>query len=257
MNDFEIDKARFGQFLAEERKRKGFTQKELAGRLFVSDKAVSKWERGLSLPDVSLLIPLGKELGVTVTELLEGRRLETSSGMGMEKVEHLVKQALSLSAETPEPERRGWGKRLALWVSCALIALGEYGILLAIDRRFPLAHFHQGASPTIELLLAVFSAWFWLGARERLPAYYDENPISFYSDGIFQLHLAGIRFNNRNWPHILRGVRVSTLAALVAVPAVYTLVELLLGAQAGHLVMLALFLGGLFVPVYYLGRKYQ
>ena len=245
MNDFEIDKARFGQFLAEERKRKGFTQKELAGRLFVSDKAVSKWERGLSLPDVSLLIPLGKELGVTVTELLEGRRLETSSGMGMEKVEHLVKQALSLSAETPEPERRGWGKRLALWVSCALIALGEYGILLAIDRRFPLAHFHQGASPTIELLLAVFSAWFWLGARERLPAYYDENPISFYSDGIFQLHLAGIRFNNRNWPHILRGMRISTL------------VELLLGAQAGHLVMLALFLGGLFAPVYYLGRKYQ
>ena len=175
----------------------------------------------------------------------------------MEKVEHLVKQALSLSAETPEPERRGWGKRLALWVSCALIALGEYGILLAIDRRFPLAHFHQGASPTIELLLAVFSAWFWLGARERLPAYYDENPISFYSDGIFQLHLAGIRFNNRNWPHILRGMRISTLAALVAVPAVYTLVELLLGAQAGHLVMLALFLGGLFAPVYYLGRKYQ
>ncbi len=109
----------------------------------------------------------------------------------------------------------------------------------------------------MELLLAIFSAWFWLGAKERLPAYYDEYPISFYSDGIFRLSLAGIRFNNRNWPHILRGVRVSTLAALVAVPAVYTLVELLLGAQAGHLVMLALFLGGLFVPVYYLGRKYQ
>ena len=257
MNDFEIDKARFGQFLAEERKRKGFTQKELAQRLYVSDKAVSKWERGLSLPDVSLLIPLGKELGVTVTELLEGRRLESDSGVGMAEVEHLLKKALSLSAETLEPERKNWGQRLALWVSCLLVALGEYVVLLAVDRRFPLQHFHQGASLTLELLLAVFSAWFWLGARERLPAYYDENPISFYSDGIFQLHLAGIRFNNRNWPHILRGARISTLAALVAVPAVYTLVELLLGAQAGHLVMLALFLGGLFAPVYYLGRKYQ
>lgn len=252
-----MEEKQIGLFIRDRRLALGLTQQQLADKLGITDKAVSKWERGLSLPDVSLLIPLGKELGVTVTELLEGRRLETSSGMGMEKVEHLVKQALSLSAETPEPERRGWGKRLALWVSCALIALGEYGILLAIDRRFPLAHFHQGASPTIELLLAVFSAWFWLGARERLPAYYDENPISFYSDGIFQLHLAGIRFNNRNWPHILRGMRISTLAALVAVPAVYTLVELLLGAQAGHLVMLALFLGGLFAPVYYLGRKYQ
>lgn len=45
----EIDNAAFGRFLAARRKEKGFTQKDLAARLFVSDKAVSKWERGLSL----------------------------------------------------------------------------------------------------------------------------------------------------------------------------------------------------------------
>lgn len=257
MNDFAIDKARFGQFLAEERKRRGLTQKELAERLFVSDKAVSKWERGLSLPDVSLLIPLGKELGVTVTELLEGRRLETSAGMGMEKVEHLVKQALSLSAETPEPERRGWGKRLALWVSCVLIALGEYGVILAFDQRFPLGHLHQGSSVTMVFLAALFSAWFWLKAKERLPAYYDENPISVYSDGILRMSMVGVCFNNRNWPHILRAMRVWSLTALVALPAVYTLLEVLLGLFIGSFVMLALFLGGLFLPVFWLGRKYQ
>lgn len=257
MNDFEIDKERFGQFLAEERKRRGLTQKELAQRLFVSDKAVSKWERGLSLPDVALLIPLGKELGVTVTELLEGRRLETSAGMGMEKVEHLVKQALSLSAETPEPERENWGRRLALWVSCLLIVLGEYGVLLAVDRRFPLEHLHQGSSVTMVFLAALFSAWFWLKARERLPAYYDENPISVYSDGILRMSMIGVHFNNRNWPHILRAMRVWSLIALVTLPAVYTLLELLLGMFTGSLVMLFLFLGGLFLPVFLLGRKYQ
>ena len=44
---FEIDKTQFGEFLASQRKRKGYTQKELAQKLFISDKAVSKWERGV------------------------------------------------------------------------------------------------------------------------------------------------------------------------------------------------------------------
>ncbi len=60
---FEMDKESFGQFLAQHRKEQGMTQKQLAERLFVSDKAVSKWERGLSLPDVSLLLPLSQLLG--------------------------------------------------------------------------------------------------------------------------------------------------------------------------------------------------
>lgn len=50
---FEIDKKAFGSFIAELRKEKGMTQKELAEKLFVSDKAVSKWETGGSIPDVA------------------------------------------------------------------------------------------------------------------------------------------------------------------------------------------------------------
>lgn len=58
------------------RREKGLTQKELAQRLNVTDKAVSKWERGLSSPDISLLIPLSELLGISTTELLQGRRLD-------------------------------------------------------------------------------------------------------------------------------------------------------------------------------------
>lgn len=54
------------------RERRGYTQKQLAERLSVSDKAVSKWETGRGLPDVTLLEPLAKLLGVSVTELLSG-----------------------------------------------------------------------------------------------------------------------------------------------------------------------------------------
>ena len=54
------------------RERKGLTQKQLAEQILVSDKAVSKWETGKGLPDLSLLEPLAKALGVSVAELLSG-----------------------------------------------------------------------------------------------------------------------------------------------------------------------------------------
>ena len=73
---YEIDKEAFGTFLAQLRKEKGMTQKDLAERIFVSDKAVSKWERGLSLPDVALLQPLADLMDVTISELLRGRRIQ-------------------------------------------------------------------------------------------------------------------------------------------------------------------------------------
>lgn len=59
-----------GRFICQKRKEKGLTQKELASRLGVTDKAVSKWERGNCCPDISLLIPLAKCLGVSTGELL-------------------------------------------------------------------------------------------------------------------------------------------------------------------------------------------
>ncbi len=62
-----MDKNITGRFIAELRKQKGFTQKELAEKLMVTDKAISRWETGKGLPDTSLLKPLGDVLGVSIT----------------------------------------------------------------------------------------------------------------------------------------------------------------------------------------------
>ena len=64
---YELDRKRFGAFVSRMRKEKGMTQKQLADQLHISDKAVSKWETGVSIPDTALLIPLAELLGVTVT----------------------------------------------------------------------------------------------------------------------------------------------------------------------------------------------
>ena len=67
-----MDNEKFGNFVKELRKEKNLTQKELAKRINITDKAVSKWERGLSFPDITMLNILSKELDVTVEELLNG-----------------------------------------------------------------------------------------------------------------------------------------------------------------------------------------
>ena len=64
------------------RERKNYTQKQLADRLAVSDKTISKWETAKGLPDISLLEPLAKELGVSVTELLSGECITNKNRAG-------------------------------------------------------------------------------------------------------------------------------------------------------------------------------
>ena len=54
---YELDKKKFGSFVASLRREQGLTQKELAQGLYISDKAVSKWETGVSIPDTALLVP--------------------------------------------------------------------------------------------------------------------------------------------------------------------------------------------------------
>ena len=71
-----MDQSKTGKFIAEERKRKNYTQRQLADILGISDKTISKWERGNGFPEVSLLLPLCDELEITVNELLTGERLQ-------------------------------------------------------------------------------------------------------------------------------------------------------------------------------------
>jgi transcriptional regulator with XRE-family HTH domain len=68
--------SKMGHLISELRKEKKLTQKELAEELGVTDKAVSKWERGLSYPDISLLSKLSHVLGVTTSELLNGQKAD-------------------------------------------------------------------------------------------------------------------------------------------------------------------------------------
>ena len=71
-----MNQEKIGRFIASCRKEQGLTQARLAERLGITDRAVSKWENGKSLPDASIMLELCDLLKITVNELLSGERLD-------------------------------------------------------------------------------------------------------------------------------------------------------------------------------------
>lgn len=72
----------FGAFLAQTRHARGLTQAQLAEQLHITDKAVSRWERGIGLPDISLLEPLAEALGLSLADLMHCRDPHQQTGSG-------------------------------------------------------------------------------------------------------------------------------------------------------------------------------
>lgn len=71
-----MNQEKTGKFISELRKEKNMTQRELADKIGVTDRAISKWENGRGMPDLSLMEPLCNELGISINELLSGERIE-------------------------------------------------------------------------------------------------------------------------------------------------------------------------------------
>lgn len=254
---FEIDKVKFGAFVVQLRKEKGLMQKELAEKLYVSDKAVSKWERGLSIPDVAILVPLAEILGVTVTELLECRRLPKDEPMEPRQTEEIVKKVIGLSEEEQrkyQPDRLKRGLQLLL---CVIAGILEIWLLTKLGYSFGEIAATLG---TMMVLMATFGTYFCVFAKEKLPKYYDENRISAFYDGAIRMNMPGVYFNNRNWPHIVRAGQLWAMIGLVASPVIYFLLTKFLPAvwdMAAVYIILILTLGGLFIPMIIAARKYE
>lgn len=250
----EIDKKKFGSFVAERRRGKGLTQKELAKKLYISDKAVSKWETGISLPDTTLLIPLADLLDISVTELLMCEEMERENPVQGEKIEKLVKRAISYAEQNPE---RAYQKNRTWIIICGFsFIVGFTGTLLNYMTEQPVLN----VLGSIELLCAIFGSYFCCFVKTRLPAFYDENDLSFYHDGVFSMRIPGIRLNNRNWLSVIKTFRIS----LCSFMAVSPFINLIAGSVmpeiwtlTGGYLLLVMFLCAFFIPVYLAGKKYE
>ena len=92
----QINNEKVGSYISELRKAKKLTQKDLADKLYVSDKTVSKWERGVSMPSIPLLMPLANLFDFTVTELLKGehQNIESLKPCDIHAYDHVIYHTL-------------------------------------------------------------------------------------------------------------------------------------------------------------------
>lgn len=282
-NRNQIDLERFGSFVSKLRSEKGLTQKALAEKLYVSNKAVSKWENGLSLPDISLLEPLADILGVSVTELLHGERMDEEKQTKGQQDEQLTAQelrkrlrywfsesdaAIRVSDQERKEKRR---KGIRLYMTSILISGVEMLFLFLWGGHLGMTGFDVSMEVLLTVVLVLmFGPWFFWIMPERLPAYYDVMSLSYFAYGGMHIQLPGICFNNRNWPHILKALRGFGFWVPAGWPVCWTLLwlvfrfqplfhlgESLLLLTLRCLLPLVVILGGLFVPVYAAGKKYE
>ncbi len=123
-----MDQDKIGKFISMSRKNKGLTQKQLAEELGVSINAVSKWERGLNLPDASLMKELCMILDITLNELFEGEKL-TSEEIIMKSEKKILSLMMTL-------------KQLKIVEMLIQILIG-LGIALTISSGFILTTLNQ------------------------------------------------------------------------------------------------------------------
>lgn len=114
-----MDLLKIGSFIAEKRKEKKLTQLQLAELLHVTDRAVSKWECGRSMPDSSIMLELCEALGISVNELLTGEELE---------MENYNRQAelnlIQITKEKEEADKRLLHAEIVIGITATLIFLG-------------------------------------------------------------------------------------------------------------------------------------
>ena len=252
---YQISNEKFGLFVTELRKEKNLTQKDLAEKLYVSDKTVSKWERGLSMPNVVLLIPIADILDVTVTELLRGEKIDTQKNIDTKEVEELVVGSLDMAVRNSiHQHRKNW---ILAYLLCFLISITE--IIMLVVSGNSIAEMKDDILLVTGLML-LFGAWFCFFAKDILPTYYDSNKINYVSQGIFRIHLVGLSFNNGNWMYICTTLKIWTLATVVLYPLAGIIIINCFNIALWNIlnkIFLIMILGGMVVSIYIIGKKYE
>ena len=124
-----MDQIKIGKFIAECRKNVNLTQMQLSEKLGITDKAISKWERGISMPDTSIMLELCDILGISVNELLSGEKISMENND--KKNEQLM---LDMAKELENKNKTIWN---AMWTIMTVSIIGLIGGLALVAFLVP------------------------------------------------------------------------------------------------------------------------
>lgn len=111
-----MEAEKFGAFVQQRRKELGMTQSELAEKLYVTAKAVSRWERGIGFPDIKLLQPLADALEITLVELMHSEKMEKA--ISKEEASIMVTDTVN---QIESRRKMTWKRKLLLYTGYVLI----------------------------------------------------------------------------------------------------------------------------------------
>ena len=184
-----MDQVKIGKFIAEQRKNKKLTQAQLAEKLNITDRAISKWETGKGLPDSSIMLTLCEILGISVNELLTGEVIKMEN-YDLKAEENLVE----LKRQTEEADR----KMLELEWVIGFSASVTFIVLIFV------ASFLSMPSIVRILLIVLASIIFAVGVGyairlEQTAGYYECNKCHYkyipsYNSVLFSMHCGRTRY---------------------------------------------------------------
>ena len=122
-----MDQEKIGKFILELRKENGMTQQQLAYKIGVTDRAISKWENGRGLPDLSLMKPLCEELGISINELISGEKIDKKEFR--DKYEENVLNTINYSQKQIKKTKN----KYVIILSVIIILIVVYAGLFCID----------------------------------------------------------------------------------------------------------------------------
>lgn len=164
-----MDAKKFGTFLQTRRKELGLTQSQLGEKLGVTDKAISRWERGVGFPDISLLEPLADALQITMVELMRSERMPEEI-ITVAEAGTIVTDSLRMAREQ---ERFKVRSRLLKWLAIPAVFLMHLGLLLMV---IFLVDLPLWASLLIMLTIGFFFSMVQQGIRYIADCRYLEEP---------------------------------------------------------------------------------
>lgn len=126
-----MDQIKIGKFIAGMRKKQGLSQKQLAERIDVTDKTISKWETGTRLPDASILLKLSSELQINVNELLAGEKFLSEEFPSEEYVEKSENNIVNLISELNENEEKRKSRKIGTAIGVLCIVLAFSGLVVS------------------------------------------------------------------------------------------------------------------------------
>ena len=244
----QINNEKVGSYISELRKAKKLTQKDLADKLYVSDKTVSKWERGVSMPSIPLLMPLANLFDFTVTELLKGehQNIESLKPCDIHAYDHVIYHTL-------QRHRKHW---IIAYFLCIIIFFFEIIMFTMADISLS----DLKSSITTSVIILLLGGYFCFLTPKVLPSYYDSNKIHYVMHGIFRIHCTGLSFHNGNWPYICTTIKSWALLSADVFILIHGICIKLYGSTVTSNiqgVLLTFLFCSLILAIYYIGKKYE